>query len=142
MKRLAIYVVIAVLGLISCKLSAQTSVVGHIYAEVVESVGASAQSQQSFSVQKNNADGITFGKIEIKSAESSSCSLIMGKASLTGNNNDFLTMETSSTSTQKMEGNAINGYQFISLQCKPNEQILDQSSTQYNGNINVVLAYN
>jgi len=121
---------------------AQTSVTGHVFAEVVESVSASSYSQASFTIQKNNAGSINFGQIEIKSASSASCSLILGMANLTGNNHQQFSMKTSSSGTQSPDGNSINGLQSINLQCQPNVNMLDQNALSYQGNVNVVLAYN
>lgn len=121
---------------------AQTNVTGHVFAEVVESVSASSYSQSSITIQKNQTEGIDFGQIDIKSAASASCSLILGRALLTSNNNQQIAMETSAYSSQSLEGNAINGIQSISLQCHPGENELDQNATEYTGDINIVLAYN
>jgi hypothetical protein len=41
-----------------------------------------------------------------------------------------------------MQGNAINGYQSISLKCQPDAGMLAQDASEYKGNINIVLAYN
>jgi len=121
---------------------AQTTVTGHVFAEVVESVSASSYSQSSFTIQRNQTQGIDFGQIDIKSAESASCSLILGRAILTSNTNHQIAMETSAYGTHSMAGNAINGSQSISLQCHPGKSELDQSISKYTGNINIVLAYN
>jgi hypothetical protein len=121
---------------------AQTTVTGHVFAEVVESVSASSYSQSSFTMQRNQTAGIDFGQIDIKSAASASCSLMMGKAILTSNNNQQIAMETSAYGSQSLEGNAINGIQSISLQCHPTESDFDQNATQYTGDVNIVLAYN
>ena len=142
MKRFAMYVVLSVLGLAATTGYAQTTVTGHVFAEVVESVSASTQTQSSFNFQRNQTSAIDFGQIEIKSAASASCSLILGKANLTSNFQERIALETSASSTSGMQGNAINGYQSINLQYQPDENMLDQSASQYTGDINIVLAYN
>ena len=142
MKRLSMFVVLAVLTLATAAGYAQTKVTGHVFAEVVESVSASSQSQRSFSIQRNQTEGIDLGQIQIKSAATASCSLILGKVNLTSNTQQHISMETSASSTQSMQGNAINGYQSISLQGQPDENILSQDASQYQGDINIVLAYN
>jgi len=121
---------------------AQTTVTGHVFAEVVESVSASSNSISSFTIQRNQTDEINFAQIEIKSDASASCSLILGKVILTDNNRQQITMETSATSTQNMQGNAINGNQSISLQCQPDDSMLVLKASQYSGDINIELAYN
>jgi len=142
MKRFLVFAVLTVQAVTAGSGYAQTMVTGHVFAEVVESVSASTQSQSSFTIQRNQTESIDFGQIEIKSAASSSCSLILGKAILTGNGQQKITMETSASTTQSMQGNAINGNQSISLQCQSNENMLDQSASSYQGDINIVLAYN
>ena len=142
MKTLRTLVCVIVMLIISLTGYGQTMVTGHVFAEVVESVSASSQSQSSFTIQRDNAGSIGFGQIEIKSAASASCSLILGKANLTDNNQHQISMETSASGTQSQDGNAINGYQSINLQCKPSDDMLDQSALSYSGNVNVVLAYN
>jgi hypothetical protein len=142
MKRFALYVVLSVLGLAATSGYAQTTVTGHVFAEVVESVSASTQTQSTFNIQRDQTSAIDFGQIEIKSAASASCSLILGKANLTSNFEQRIALETSASSTLSMQGNAINGYQSINLQYQPDENMLDQGASQYSGDINIVLAYN
>ena len=142
MKTLRIFVSSIVLLIASVTGFTQTRVTGHVFAEVVESVSASSQSQSSFTIQKTNAESIDFGQIQIKSSSSASCSLILGKANLTSNNQQQISMETSASGTQSPDGNAINGYQSINLQCQPSDDMLDQSALSYQGNVNIILAYN
>jgi len=142
MKRLQIFVVIAVQFLAASAIFAQTTVTGHISAEVVESVSASQHSQTSISFQRNQAIGIEFSQIEVKSAASATCSLILGKANLTSNSQQQVALETSARFSQGMQGNAINGVQSISLQYQPSESMLAENDSQYQGDINIVLAYN
>src|SRR5665811_680905 len=121
MKRFSSHLASIILALSVATGFAQTTVTGHVFAEVIESVSASSYSQSSFTIQRNQTEGIDFGQIDIKSAESTSCSLILGRANLTSNNNQHIAMETSASCTQSMEGNAINGSRSISLQCHPGE---------------------
>lgn len=142
MRNILVLVTLSVLAVVATTGFGQTTVTGHVFAEVVESVSASSQSQSSFTIQRNQTEGIDFAQIEIKSAASASCSLILGKANLIGNNQQRISMETTASSTINMQGNAINGYQSISLQCQPDVSMLDQSASSYQGDINIVLAYN
>lgn len=142
MKQFLTFVALSILTMAAANGFAQTTVTGHVFAEVVESVSASSYSQSSFTIQRNQTEGVDFGQIEIKSTASASCSLILGKANLISNNNQQIEMETSASSTQSMQGNAINGNQSISLQCHPGESGSDLSTSQYSGDINIVLAYN
>jgi len=142
MKRIKCFLAISILGWAAVSGFAQTTVTGHVFAEVVESVSASSYSQSSFTIQKNETGVIDFGQIDIKSAESASCSLLLGTANLRSSNNQQIAMQTSAFSTQSMLGNAINGAQSISLQCFPNESGSNLTASQYEGDINIVLAYN
>ena len=142
MKRFSSFLAFIILAISVATGYAQTTVTGHVFAEIVESVSASSYSQSSFTIQRNQTKGIDFGQIDIKSAESASCSLILGRAILTSNNNHQIAMETSATSTQSIEGNAINGSQSINLQCNPGESGFDQNASSYSGDVNIVLAYN
>ncbi len=142
MKSLIFFTVISVLMLSTAIGFAQTTVTGHAFAEVIESVSASSQAQTSLSFQQNQSGQINFGQIDIKSAASASCSLILGKANLTGNGQKNISMETSAYSNLCMQGNAINGVQSISLQCRPDIGMLNQGAAQYQGDVNIVLAYN
>lgn len=142
MKNLASIFVLSVILLSSTLIFGQTTVTGHVFAEVVESVSASSQSQTNFNIQRNQTGSINFGQIEIKSAESASCSLILGKANFTDNNHQSMTMETSAFSSQSPDANSINGYQSVNLQLQPDPNTIDLNSTQYQGDINIVLAYN
>lgn len=128
--------------LVTGVLCAQTRVTGHVFAEVVESVSASSQSQTNFSIQRSQTDAINIGQIQIKSGASSSCSLMLGKANLKNSNNQTVTMQTSAQYSPGTLENAINGNQSIGLQCKANENMLTNNTTAYLGEINIVLAYN
>ena len=142
MKHLVYIIILTTLLFTTRGIYAQTSVTGHIFAEVVESVSASSYSQASLTIQRNQTKGIDFGKIEIKSAESAMCSLILSKANLIGNDKKSISMETSMFSTRNIQGNAINGTHSISLQCQPDKNMLTQNTSFYTGDINIVLAYN
>jgi len=142
MKHLSTLVILSILILTATKAFAQTVVTGHVFAEVVESVSASSYSQASITIQRNETAGFDFGKIEIKSAESAMCSLILSRANLTGNNQEQISMEASAVNFQDMQENAINGSQSISLQCQPDKHMVDQTASSYMGDINIVLAYN
>jgi len=142
MKTLVTYIALTILALTVTTGFAQTTVTGHVFAEVVESVSASQTSQSSFSIQRNQTSGIDLGQIEIKSAASATCSLILSKANFTNDSKQSFALNTSASSTQSLKGNAINGYQSISLQCQPDKAMLAQSASQYQGEVNIVLAYN
>jgi hypothetical protein len=142
MKRFQIFLAFSFLTLSVVQGYTQTTVTGHVFAEVVESVSASTYSQSSFTIQRNQTEVIDFGQIDIKSAASSSCSLILGRANLRSNTNQQIAMQTSAYSSQSMMGNAINGIQSISLQCHPNESGSNLTASRYKGDINIVLAYN
>lgn len=142
MKGIQSFLAISILAMTVASGFAQTTVTGHVFAEVVESVSASTYSQSSFTIQRNQTDVIDFGQIEIKSTETASCSLILGRANIRSNTNQQIAMQTSASSSQSMMGNAINGIQSISLQCHPNESGSNLTASQYKGDINIVLAYN
>jgi len=142
MKQLVSLITLSILTILTATGFAQTTVTGHVFAEVVESVSASSYSQSSITIQRNQTGVVDFGQIDIKSAESASCSLILGRANLRSNSNQQIAMQTSAFSTQSMLGNAINGAQSISLQCFPNESGSNLTASQYEGDINIVLAYN
>ena len=142
MKQFLSYIVLSILAISVADGFAQTRVTGHVFAEVVESVSASSYSQSSFTIQRNQTEVFDFGHINIKSTESASCSLILGRANLRSNTNQQIAMQTSAYSSESMQGNAINGNQSINLQCHPGETGSELAASQYNGEINIVLAYN
>ncbi len=142
MKHILTFVILSILSITATRVFAQTTVTGHVFAEVVESVSASSYSQASITFQKNQTKGINFGTIDIKSSESAMCSLILSKANLTGNNLEHISMETSVENFQEMQENTINGSQSFNLQCQPDQNMLEQSASSYKGDINIVLAYN
>lgn len=138
-----IYLIITIFLVLTIKPGyTQTRVTGHVFAEVVESVSASSQSQSNFIIQRNETGSINYGNIAINSASSASCSLLLSDANLTGNNQKHITMETYAFGGQGLQANAINGNQSINIQCQPCENMLDQDVTSYTGNVNIVLAYN
>lgn len=142
MKRIIIFTALAIMAMVNTNAWSQTSVIGHVFAEVVEPLSASTQSQTSFTVYRNQSQTMDLGQIDVKSAASASCSLILGKANLTGNDQQRITLETIALGNPGSDSNAINGTQSISLQFETNQDILDQNAVSYKGDINIVLAYN
>jgi len=142
MKRIILVSALAMLAMVNLHGFSQTTVTGHVFAEVVEPLSASTQSQTSFTVYRNQSQIMDLGQINVKSASSASCSLILGKANLTGNDLQKISLETMATSNQGTDSNAINGTQSISLQCETNQNLLNQDAVTYKGDINIVLAYN
>jgi spore coat protein U-like protein len=142
MKKIVIISALSILISFGIKGIAQTAVTGHVFAEVVEPLSASSQSQTSFTVYRNQTQKMDLGQIEVKSAASASCSIILGKANLTGNDRQQISLETMAFSNLGADSNAINGSQSISLQCETDQNLLDQNAISYKGDINIVLAYN
>jgi hypothetical protein len=142
MKRIILVSALAMLAMVNLHGFSQTTVTGHVFAEVVEPLSASTQSQTSFTVNRNQSQTMDLGQIDVKSAASASCSLILGKANLTGNDQQRITLETIALSNPGTDSNAINGSQSISLQFEANQDLLDQGAVSYKGDINIVLAYN
>lgn len=142
MKKLTLLSLVFCLTLTLTTGFAQTTVTGHAFAEVVESVSASSQSQSNFTIQRNQSTGLDFGTINIKSGEYASCALLLGKLNLTSANKNKISLETSAQLFSQTNINAINGSESISLQCLPTEQLMNTEPTDYKGDINIVLAYN
>lgn len=141
MKRLATYLVMTVLGLITTIGQAQITVTGHVFAEVVESVSVSSQSQSNINIQRNNTEEINIGQIDLRNSSSSSFSLLLGKLNITYKSQELGLNESSSFETHSIQGN-VNGDQFIDIQCQPDKKLDHLKNLHYNGDINIVLAYN
>jgi hypothetical protein len=122
--------------------SAQTSVTGHVFAEVVESVSASSQLQSNVLLQRTNPTEVDFATIKINSGGAGSCSLIIGQAKVSNQSRDKYTLATQATVAGYNNTNDITGTPSINLSCRPTADMLASNTNNLSGEVNVCLAYN
>src|ERR1035437_4081501 len=106
------------------KVCGQVVAIGHVTAEVVESVSASSMAITAFNLKKSDSVGgsilteqtsLSMGTITINSAASIACNLVMRSATLTDNKGNGFTIEpTIMTSGQGITAQA-NGTQSLKI---------------------------
>jgi hypothetical protein len=104
----------------------QTTVTGHIYAEIVESLSINQKSQTSFFIQRDRSNNININQLEISNISSS---LIVSDVKFKSINDVFY-LKTKNT---------LNGYN-IDFNCQTDKLIFKDN--YYDASINIILSYN
>jgi hypothetical protein len=131
---------------------AQTVAIGHVSAEVVESVSASSQAITNFNIKNDNTAAqpteanyhfkhINLGKFKINSGEAVACNIVINQADLSDANGNALTIEPCATSSGQSEAQHTDGNQTLQLQGKAYVK-KGQSAGLYQGSYTMVFAYN
>jgi len=137
------------------KVDGQVVVIGHVTAEVVESVSTSSMAVTSFNLKTNNinatstineagnllSETISLGSITIKSGTSMACNLVIHSANIKDSNGDKFTINPSLTTLGRSDTRRADGTQTIKI-----NGIALMSSRQasglYRGSYTMVFAYN
>jgi hypothetical protein len=140
-----------VIGLFPGIMFGQTVAMGHISAEVVESVSASSYASTAFELpsqyegsQINNsvlADNISLGKIQISSGQDVACNLTIKPATLTDKFGNDFSLEPVASYNGSQNSQRIDGAQTIDLAGKALMNS-NQASGLYQGSYTLVFAYN
>ena len=143
--------VILISALISSKAGAQVVAIGHVSAEVIESVSASAKPVTGFSLIPSNnniteaasinPETINLGTMTINSGTNVACNVVVRAANLTDSKGNGFTIDpvieiSNLTGSMRSDGSStiqINGTPLLSS---------NQQSGLYKGNYTMVFAYN
>lgn len=128
----------------------QIIAIGHVSAEVIESVSATSKAITSFEIGTTKANGtatnltsenINLGAITVNSGKDITCNVVLKPATLSDSlGNDFMLEPTVNNNTLASITQQ-NGSQTIQLGGKTN-MASDQASGLYKGSYTVVFAYN
>lgn len=134
---------------------AQTVAIGHVSAEIVESVSASSQAITGFNLKNGNTqnavaqyeesnlnyENVNLGKFKINSGSDIACNFILKSATLSdGNGNGFILEPSATVSGQSV---AQRTYGIQTLQLKGKARLMQgQASGLYQGSYTMVIAYN
>jgi len=156
MKAILILVLATILSLTlpGSKVCSQTIAIGHVTAEVIESVSAASNAITSFELEMMaenstrqlkqndlNSETINLGAITIYSGKDMSCNVVIKPASLSNAEGNNFTLDPSVRNNPFGSGTKADGSQTIQLNGKTNRS-LNQASGLYQGSYTVVFAYN
>jgi len=147
--------IVIVSGIYLQEAAAQTVAIGHITAEVVESVSASSRILSNFNLDnvsngtntmkmspsKMNTRRVEMGDVELKSGNSIACNVMMKAATLTDDRGDQFTIEPTTSLSGRQDTNRADGSQNLHLTGKA---MMDQNQANglYQGSYTMIFAYN
>ncbi|MBK6965389.1 MAG: hypothetical protein IPH20_16045 [Bacteroidales bacterium] len=117
----------------------QTSVNGHVCAEVVESVSVSCQGNTTMTYLTKSQDELDLGRFNILAEASSTITLVFDNDNIKNNRGEIFAIETTHPDTGEPLVTDLNGYQSLNLMARTTEQL---TTGQYQGNYRVTFAYN
>lgn len=117
----------------------QTRVIGHVCAEVVESVSVSCERNTAMTYLTENQTDLDLGRLSISTAASSTINLVIENDNIKNNRGDIFAIETTTPSAWEPIVADVNGIQSFNLMARTKEQL---ASGQYQGNYSVTYAYN
>lgn len=156
MKTLHIFLTVALINVFALvNVFAQTVAIGHVSAEVVESVSASSLAVTGFDLKNENIrnvalqagqvnlnyENVNLGKFKINSGRDVACNIVMKSAALSDVNGNQFTIEPSATGLGQSDAQRTDGNQTLQLQGKVLAS-QGQASGLYQGSYTMVFAYN
>jgi len=150
---LLIYAILSTYATIN--ICAQTVAIGHVSAEIVESVSASSQAITGFNLKKGNTqsavaqsgesnlnyENVNLGKFKINSGSDIACNVILKSATLSDANGNGFIIEPSATVSGQSVAPRTDGNQTLQLKGKA-RLMQGQASGLYQGSYTMVIAYN
>ncbi len=134
-------IALLILTSISVHSVAQTRVTGRIFAEVVELTGAEANTNQYIELKSSDpVAGMDLGEISFRGKADTTYELLVSSSPLKGSDgfeHYFETHSDKQTSTIDASGNDV-----IRLSGSTGNDLFSNSDRQYDGNYQVVFAYN
>lgn len=134
---------------------AQTVAIGHVSAEVVESVSASSLAITGFDIKNEsnlaataqldqtgwNYENVNLGAIKINSGKDIACNVVMKPAELSDSNGNGFTIEPTAMSANLSDTQRADGNQTLQINGKA-RMAKGQASGLYQGSYTMVFAYN
>ena len=123
-------------------LNGQTIAVGHVSAEIIESVSVSSSAVTSFDILNNKVSSsnssVSLGEMRVNSGASVAYNVVLKPATLSNINGSSFTIEP----TSKSESQLTSGNQTLRLSANTNNSVQGKESGLYQGSYSVVFAYN
>lgn len=131
------------------KVNGQVVAIGHVFAEVVESVSAASATISNFELAKATNDisanltseKLNLGTITLNSGKDITCNVVLKPAALSDSQGNGFTIEPAVTNNLLAAAARANGSQTIQLGGTTN-RTSSQASGLYEGSYTVVFAYN
>ena len=139
MKTLAT-MMIAMLLTFTTSVFGQTVAIGHVTAEVIEAVSASASTISSFELAKDS-ETVKLGAITVFSGKDITCNIVLKAANLSDASGNLFTIDPTVNNDPNTAVALANGSQTIQLNGTTNMNS-NQAAGQYAGSYTVVFAYN
>jgi hypothetical protein len=123
--------------------SAQVTVTGHVCAEIVEAVSATSGTNNLLSLQQNAApENLDLGSFTLSGGSNAICSVVVNSTQLTGENGNMVAFTADPSLSNNTGFLNDRGTQVFSFKGNAGNEILSSNDKQYEGQYNVVFAYN
>jgi hypothetical protein len=149
-----IFASILTLTFAGSKVCSQTVAIGHVTAEVIESISAASMAVTNFelamispsdkrAMNQNylTSETVNLGSITLNSGRDITCNVVVKSASLSDSSGNDFTLDPIQKNNSSTSVARSNGSRTIQLEGKTNMSS-DQASGQYHGSYTVVFAYN
>lgn len=141
----AILLAIAFQGMFSAiNVKAQAVAIGHVSAQVVESVSVSSQAVTGIKMDRSavlDNDNLKLGVIHVNSGKAVACNVVLKPAELSGTNGSSFTIEPSANNSVRADSQRADGNQILKLTGRA-RMMKGQSSGLYQGSYTIIFAYN
>lgn len=119
-------------------LSAQTTVIGHVSAEIVEAVSVASNATTDLIINNTTAsqNGLNLGNVTVKSGNSVSCNIVINPATVSSKSGNSFTLVPSAGMSNTLYGNNTLALKGVA------EMQSDTSSGEYKGSYSIIFAYN
>lgn len=125
-------------------LSAQSTVIGHVSAEIVEAVSISSNSVISHTINSHSSSdqaNLNLGNIIVKSGSSVSCNIVIKPATVSSENGNSFKVSPTTGSQNFSKAFTTNGNRTLAL--RGDVDLSDNPvAGEYKGSYSVVFAYN
>lgn len=123
--------------------SAQVTVTGHVCAEVVEAVSATSGTNNLLSLQQNaTPENLDLGSFTLSGGSNAICSVVVNSTQLTGDNGNRVDFSANTGLTNNTSVLNDKGTQVFNFKGNAGNEILGSNDKNYQGQYNVVFAYN
>lgn len=132
---------IMMIGAFSSDAIAQTRVTGHVFAEVVETVGASANTASLASVSQPGA-AFDLGEIALNGGSMAAFTIVVESCEMVGQSGERVSFNAMSSDGRLVSNLDPNGRQVVRFSRSANEEIAAGNDRSYSAAYSVTLAYN
>jgi len=121
----------------------QTTVTGHVFAEIVEGVGVSSRTNNNIELQQNSPlVPMDLGEISISGGASTTCAVLISTTTLESENGNLIDFEADTQYRNLAPVLNQNGQQVFKLEGSAGDEIFSKEEKAYAAKYNVIFAYN